>query len=81
MVRRKDDLKRISGVCDGIIFDDVDLSTWTPEDTICLLDWDETRSLPARYSDAQLEADIPMTAEARSPAVLSKLPFVLRCYS
>ena len=60
VVRRKDDLKRISGVCDGIIFDDVDLSTWSPEDTICLLDWDETRSLPARYSDAQLEADIPL---------------------
>ena len=30
------------------------------EDTICLLDWDEARSLPARYSDAYVEADIPL---------------------
>ena len=27
---------------------------------LCLLDWDESRSLPARYSDAFIEADIPM---------------------
>ena len=33
---------------------------WSPEDTIALLDWEEARSLPARYSDAFIEADIPM---------------------
>ena len=60
VVKRRDDLKRMSGACDGIIFDDVDFSSWSAEDTICLLDKDESRSLPARYSDAWIEADIPM---------------------
>ena len=30
------------------------------EDALCLLDWDMPRSLPARYSDAIIDADIPM---------------------
>lgn len=60
VVWRRDDLKRISGACDGIIFDDCNFRDWSPEDAICLLDWDESRSLPARYSDAQIEADIPI---------------------
>jgi len=60
LVRRRDDLKRMSGGCDGIVFDDMDFTTWSPEDTICLLDIDQPRSLPARFSDAFVEADIPM---------------------
>ena len=60
VVRRRDDLKRMSGAYDGIIFDDCNFRDWTPEDVICLLDQDESRSLPARYSDAFVEADIPM---------------------
>ena len=60
VVRRRDDLKKMSGGCDGIIFDDMDFRSWTPEEAICLLDWDEDRSLPARYSDAHIEADIPI---------------------
>ena len=60
VVRRRDDLKRARGVTDGIVFDDVDFSEWTPEDVICLLNTDKPRSLPARYSDAFIEADIPM---------------------
>ena len=58
--RRRDDLKRLSGATDGIIFDDVDFRDWSPEDAICLLSQDKPRSLPARYSDAFIEADIPM---------------------
>ena len=60
IVRRPDDLKRISGPTDGIIFDDCNFRQWSPEDALCLLDWDEARSLPARYSDAYIEADIPL---------------------
>ena len=60
IVRRRDDLKKMSGAYDGIIFDDCNFRDWTPEDAICLLDWDESRSLPARYSDAYVEADIPL---------------------
>ena len=60
LVRRRDDLKRMGGGCDGIVFDDMDFKSWSPEDTICLLDVDQSRSLPARYSDAYVEADIPM---------------------
>ena len=50
----------VSEANDGIIFDDCNFSKWAPEDAIALLDWDEERSLPARYSDARIEADIPM---------------------
>ena len=60
IVRRPDDLKRISGPTDGIIFDDCNFRKWAAEDAIALLDWDEARSLPARYHDAFIEADIPM---------------------
>lgn len=60
VVRRPDDLKRISGPTDGIIFDDCTFRNWSAEDALCLLDWDEARSLPARYSDAFIEADIPI---------------------
>jgi hypothetical protein len=59
VVRRRDDLKRAS--ChDGIVFDDVSFEDWTPEDAICLLNQDKPRSLPARFNDAFIEADIPM---------------------
>ena len=34
VVRRRDDLKRIAGATDGLIFDDVDFSDWTPEMSI-----------------------------------------------
>lgn len=50
----------MNGACDGIIFDDMCFKSWTPEEIICLLDADENRSVPARYSDAQIEADIPL---------------------
>ena len=60
IVRRRDDLKRGSAGTDGIIFDDVNFSDWSPEDVICLLQVDKPRSLPARYSDAFIEADTPM---------------------
>lgn len=36
IVRRRDDLKRMSGQTDGIIFDDVNFRDWSAEDTICL---------------------------------------------
>jgi hypothetical protein len=60
VVRRRDDLKRATGGTDGIIFDDVNFSDWSPEDIICLLEMEKPRSLPARYSDAFIEADTPM---------------------
>ena len=60
VVRRRDDLKRFRGATDGIVFDDVDFRDWTPEDTIGLLSMDKPRSLPARFHDAFIEADIPM---------------------
>ena len=53
---RQDDLKKISGVVDGIIFDDMDFNDWSPEEILALLDWDEPRSLPARYNDAFVDA-------------------------
>ena len=59
VVRRRDDLKRAS-YHDGIIFDDMDFAAWTPEDVICLLSQDKPRSLPARFHDAFIEADIPL---------------------
>ena len=30
------------------------------EDAICLLDWEQPRSLPARYSDSFVPADVPI---------------------
>ena len=59
LVRRRDDLKRAS-YHDGIIFDDMTFDDWTPEDAICLLSQDKPRSLPARFHDAFIEADIPL---------------------
>jgi len=43
-----------------IIFDDMAFDDWTPEDMICLLEKEKPRSLPARYSDAFVDAGIPM---------------------
>lgn len=60
VVRRKDDLKRIAAGTDGIIFDDVNFRDWSPEDAICLLEADQPRSLPARFTDAFIEADMPL---------------------
>ena len=60
VVRRRDDLKRALGPTDGIVFDDCDFSAWQPEDVICLLSIAKPRTLPARYSDAFIEADVPM---------------------
>ena len=60
VVRRRDDLKMVHGGTDGIIFDDCTFADWTPEDALCLLEWDEPRSLPARYNDARVAADIPI---------------------
>ena len=60
MIRRRDDLKRVRAGCDGLIFDGMTFDDWTTEDAICLLDMDKPRSLPARFSDAFIEADVPM---------------------
>ena len=60
MVQRQDDLKSLSAQHDGIIFDDMNFKTWAVEDALCLLDWDEPRSVPARYSDASIRADVPL---------------------
>ena len=60
MVRTRDDLKRATFFTDGIIFDDFDFSKWTPEELIHLLSYEKTRSLPARYSDAHIDAYTPM---------------------
>lgn len=60
VVRRRDDLKRISGPTDGIIFDDVSFRDWSAEDALSLLNYDKPRSLPARYADAFVDADIPL---------------------
>ena len=35
IVRRRDDLKRVNGATDGIIFDDCNFCDWSAEDTIC----------------------------------------------
>ena len=60
IVRRRDDLKRLSFTTDGIIFDDCDFSKWMPEEIICLLSYNKTRSIQARYSDAWIEANLPI---------------------
>ena len=60
MIRRRDDLKRVRAGCDGLIFDGMTFDDWTTEDAICLLDMDKPRSLPTRFSDAFIEADVPM---------------------
>ena len=59
-MRRPDDLKKLVPQHDGIVFDDVSFRAWSVEDTICLLDSDQPRSLPARYSDSFVPADVPM---------------------
>ena len=48
VVRRRDDLKRAS-YHDGIVFDDVSFHDWTPEDAICLLNWDKHVPLKNLY--------------------------------
>ena len=60
IVRRRDDLKKISFNCDGLVFDDMDFSDWKPEEVIALLNWTKERSISARYSDAQIPAMIGM---------------------
>ena len=60
LVRRRDDLKRISFMTDGLAFDDMSLRDWPPEDVIALLSVDKARSLPARYTDAYIPADMPI---------------------
>ena len=60
VVRRRDDLKKIGVKTDGVIFDDIDFSAWAPEEIICLLDFDMTRSIAARYADAIIPAEMPL---------------------
>ena len=60
IVRRRDDLKSLGLRVDGIIFDDVDLKSWQPEEIISLLNVTKDRSIGARYSDARLPADVPL---------------------
>lgn len=60
VVRTRDDLKRATFHCDGIIFDDFDFDKWKPEEVIHLLEYTKNRSIPARYTDAQIEAFTPM---------------------
>ena len=60
IVRTRDDLKRATFFSDGIIFDDFDFSTWKAEELIHLLSWNKSRSLPARYCDAHIEANTPI---------------------
>ena len=60
IVRRRDDLKRIGMLTDGIIFDDMTFSAWDPEEVIFLLSWTKMRSLGARYSDAIIPARTPL---------------------
>ena len=60
IVRTRDDLKRATFFTDGIIFDDFDFGKWTPEEIIHLLSYETNRSLPARYSDAHIEAFVPL---------------------
>lgn len=37
---------------DGIVFDDIDFSTWEREELIHLFDWDNERTIRCRYNDA-----------------------------
>ena len=60
VVRTRDDLKRATFFCDGIIFDDFDFTGWRAEEIIHLLSINKSRSLPARYSDARIEAYTPI---------------------
>ena len=60
MIRRLEDLRFKSVYTDGIVFDDCDFSSLSAEDTIALLDFDQQRSLPARYSNIIIGAEIPM---------------------
>lgn len=60
IVRTRDDLKRATFFTDGIIFDDFDFDKWTPAEVLHLLSYNKTRSLPARYSDARIEAFTPL---------------------
>jgi len=60
IIRRRDDLKALGLRVDGIIFDDVDLKDWKPEEVIALLNVTKERTVGARYSDARLPADVPL---------------------
>lgn len=79
VVRRRDDLKRAS-YHDGIIFDDMAFDDWTPEDAIALLSQDKPRSLPARFHDAFVEADIPIifTTNKRPKQLFPRSPLAFQ---
>lgn len=61
-VHQRDDLKRISFVTDGIILDDVDLTSWTSTDIIALFSIEQARSVRCRNEDAHIPIDLPIVA-------------------
>ena len=60
ILKRRDDLKSISPMTDGLIFDDMSFTDWSAEEVIALLDFEITRSISGRYADATIERDMPM---------------------
>ena len=60
VVKHRDDLKNISPTTDGLIFDDMTFTDWSPEEAIALLDFELTRSISCRYAVATIEADTPI---------------------
>ena len=60
VVRHLEDLKQLNERHDGLVFDDCNLLQLSAEETIHLLEFDQTRSIKCRYSNAQIPADMAM---------------------
>ena len=71
VIRRPDDLKRVSAHTDGLVFDDCDFRSWSPEDTICLRSCSSARLGSA--SDKQLRCDQHADAEPASEHEITNL--------
>ena len=55
LVRDTDDLRRLSPAHTKIVFDDFNLSTWSPEDAIHLLDVAHATSVRCRYETVRIQ--------------------------
>lgn len=58
VVSRTDDLHKLTSDHDGIVFDDYSTLTWKPDSVIHLVDREFERSIPCRYNDAIIPANM-----------------------
>lgn len=58
LVKDIDDLKRLTGEYDGIVFDDMSFKHWPAESVIHLLDWDTSSSIRCRNFNGRIPAQM-----------------------